>query len=143
MSDELQRADEWIKARCAADVSLTGIVAARLYSSVVPDTGSFPCVLFGYLGGFDARGTGTIRILHSGLWLIRAVADTRDWGGQLGLATDRLDAIFDRAPSGLVGADATVFTATRDQPYREIEPLTGGGERRHAGGIYRLLIQRS
>lgn len=142
MSDELQRGDEWIRARLLADSATTTLVGQRVYATKVPSTGTFPCVRFTYFGGVDTRGTGAIRILHAGLWLIEALAEVRDWNASpLGPLTDRIDALFDRASTGAAGSDGTVFTSTRTDTFRDIEDLPGGGERRRAGGFYRLLIQ--
>ncbi len=142
MSQELDRADAWLNTKFAADATITSIVAGRIHSTVVPPGSTYPCVLYAYLGGFDSVGTGAMRILHSGLWVVRAIAAVEDWAAApLGTLADRIDIILHRATGSAAGADGIVYTATRESPYREIEHETGGVELRHSGGSYRLLVQ--
>lgn len=139
MADETTRADEWIRSVLVADTTVAGAVSG-VFGDLAPEGATFPYVLFQFQGGADVRGSGPTRIMVSGLWVVRAVAQQSTYLGVLQTVADRVDVLM-QATSGAAGSDGQVFSSVREQPFRMTEVLDGGEQVRHLGGIYRLLVQ--
>jgi hypothetical protein len=146
VADELTRIDDWIYDTLKADAALTALIGGsstpRIYSDVVPQDATFPCVRFDYTAGRDVRG-GTLastRIMVSGLYLIRGIAQQKGYGGTLATIADRIDANFRASSGGPAGSDGVVFSAVREEPFR-MQENDNGVQWRHLGGIYRIHAQ--
>lgn len=139
MADETTRADEWLHG-VLADATLAALLTGGIHADVAPQGTRFPYGLHQFQGGADVRGNGPDRIMISGLWLVKAVAETESYIGVLCDAADRIDELL-QATSGPGGSDGEVFSSVREQPFRMPEVLEGGTQVRHLGGIYRLLVQ--
>lgn len=144
--NELTRASEWIYSKLVAASAVTAIVgsgsAARIYADVAPPGASWPFVIFQHQGSVDVTGQnpGT-RVLVSSLWTVKAVARGESYAALATLA-DALDAAL-QAASGTAD-DATIYSCVREQPlqFAELdESSTPGGQWRHLGAIWRILVQ--
>lgn len=140
MSDELTRVDAWLQSELAGDTTITGIVAERVYGDSADPDASYPFIVHQFQGGADVQGVGPNRIMISGLWLVRAVAQTRTWTS-LAPAADAIDTVLQGNLGGPAGSDGAVFSAVRERPFKLIEDIEGGEQIRQLGGLYRIEAQ--
>lgn len=140
IGDETTIVDQWVTATLTGDTATTDLLADGangVHADIAPPGAGHPLIVFQFQGGFDVRGAGPHRIMLSGLWLIRAIGECRDYL-QIKPIADRIDALFQ-------GTDGTadggfVFSSVREQPFRLAEH-DDGHDYRHLGGIYRCLAQ--
>lgn len=147
MADELTRTAKWITDTLKADSTLTAVIGgdaatARIFGDVVPQGATFPCVRFDFVAGRDVRG-GTLsshRIMVSGLWLVRGIAEAEKYSGDLTTIADRIDACLRSSTGGTAGSDGVVFSSIREEPFQLVEN-DNGIQWRHLGGVYRIATQ--
>lgn len=137
---ELNAADKWIYTALSGDAQLTAIVGPRIYAEQAPQGAALPYVVFNFQGGADLMSVGPYRVWTNALMLVRGIAETASYAGSLATIADRIDAIL-HAQSGS-NVDGVVYAAVRERPFRMPE-MGNGRQFRHAGGIYRLWVQKS
>lgn len=138
--DETTRVDQWLRTTLAADATLTSLVSTRIYSERAPQSATFPFVLFQFQGGSDVMGAGATRIMLDGVWVVRGVVKGNSFNqDSLKSIADRIDILLHRS-SGGVADGTTVFTSTREAPFRLAEDRDGVSYR-HLGGRFRILAQ--
>lgn len=135
---ETVAAEQWLYSVLANDATLTSALgASRIYSTVVPPDGVFPCVLFALQDPRDFLKSGPYRVWTTALYVVRVIGQTTSYS-PLTTAAARLDALL-RAASGTV-ALGTVWGCVRERPYSTFELDSGGKQYRHLGGIYRVWV---
>jgi hypothetical protein len=134
---ETVTADRWITARLRNDATLMGLVT-KVHQWPVPANAVLPYVLFQEQSAVDLEVLGGERVWVDGLWLVRAVAETRDWGGALEQAANRIDALLHKAAGPATGGN--VWACRRVRPFRLTEDRESG-QFRHLGGLYRLYVK--
>jgi len=147
MADETTRVDAWLYELLHDDTDLLAALATQTrpgLESVVADvapTGTvFPVVVYQHQGSVDVRtATGSGRIMVTGLWIVKVVGETANYG-ELVAAADRLDALLEESNGGPAGSDGAVFTSVRESPFRFAED-DGGVSYRYLGGTYRIWAQ--
>lgn len=131
-------ADSWLAGVLSGDVTLAGLVGARVYGHLAPQGAIFPLVLFAMQSGIDVQTLGPNRIMSNLVYVVRGVAEGGSFGTPLSAIAERIDAVL-QAKSGTTAAGA-VYACVREQPYTLIE--TGNGRQyRHLGGVYRLYAK--
>lgn len=140
--NELTRVDVWLQTLLAGDTALQALVGnpARVYSDVADPAATYPFIVHQHQGSADVRGVGPGRIMLSGVWLVRAVAQTTTWTA-LAACADRIDRLLQGNPGGPAGTDGAVFSSVREQPFKQVENIEGGEQIRHLGGLFRILVQ--
>jgi hypothetical protein len=136
---ELTAADRWIYGVLSADAQLTAKVGNRIYSESAPQTAPLPYVVFSQQASYDLMGVGPLRIWANAIFLIRGIAETTSYGGDLGIIVNRIDAVL-HAQSGS-NVDGVVVAAVRERPFRLAE-MSNGRNFRHEGGQYRMWVQK-
>lgn len=133
VNEELHCA-EWIVSRIEADTTL------EAYFEMIPDTVVLPAVRFHVQARNDNRGLGTpaSRIITTIDWLIVVVRE--------GLGVAALVPLADALDNALHGKDGTVtglqvLKCIRVEPFTLLEVLDSGVQYRHAGGLYRTIVQ--
>jgi hypothetical protein len=140
MADETTRVDQFLYTRLTSSAPLTVLVGARVFADRVPQGETFPAVVHQLQGAADVRtATGDARIMVSGLWLVKAIVRSDTFDDAQPIA-DELDTLLEEA-SGPAGDDGTVFSSTREAPFRLVEDDEGGPSYRHLGGLYRVFVQ--
>lgn len=139
MSTELTRVDAWLQSLLKGDTALSAL-ATDVYGDVADTGATGRYVVHQYMGAADVQGVGPNRIMISGLWLVRAVQETRSWA-DLAPTADRIDFLLQGNLGGAAGTDGAVFSSVRERPHKLIEAVEGGGEIRNLGGTYRIEAQ--
>ena len=135
---EIYTAEAWLYSKLHGDATLLGYCPGGVHTWPVPTTVTTAFVLYQMQSGVDIRGVGPTRIGVNGLWLVRAVAEAKSFGGSLLSAADRIDALL-QAASGSVTA-GVVWACEREAPVQLVE-TRDGRQWRHLGGQYRLWVQ--
>lgn len=135
---EIFTAESWLYSKLHGDSTLLALVPGGVYTWPVPANVAGAFVLYQLQSGVDIRGVGPARIGVNGLWLVRAVAETNSFGGNLLAAADRIDVLL-QAASGTVTA-GVIWACVREEPFQLVE-LADGRQWRHLGGSYRLWVQ--
>lgn len=147
---EIWTAETWLYSKLHGDSTLMALTPGGVHTwpvpalvpnesgVMVPLSGAY--VLYQMQTANDIRGVGPARIGVDGLWLVRVVAETNSFGGNLLAAADRIDVLL-QAASGTVTA-GVIWACVRTEPFQLVE-LTEGGKRqfRHLGGQYRIWVQ--
>lgn len=131
-------ADSWLYGVLIGDVTLTGLVGARVYGHLAPQEATFPLVLFAMRSGVDVQTLGPNRIMSNLVYVVRGVTESSSFGTPLSVIAERIDVVL-QAKSGTTAAGA-VYACVREQPYTLIE-MSKGRQYRHLGGIYRLYAK--
>lgn len=138
MADETLVADTWLHQTLTGDVALMAEVNS-VHSSQAPQNAVMPYVVFDWLGGQDVTYVNGIRVWHSGLWVVKAVDEATTYS-VLSAAADRIEALLHRQGGNPDGG--TVFTATREAPFRSSYSDDAGKSYRELGGRFRIEVQR-
>lgn len=128
---ELVTIKTWLKS--LLDGNAVG-VADRVYDAPAPPLASFPLVTFQYLDGADVRGVGPARIMTDGLWLIRAINKSNDYGTISGIANS-IDTLLQGSPGS-----GSVLGSVRERPF-ELTEEVDSVKYIHLGGVYRIYAQ--
>lgn len=130
---------EWIVARIESDVTIMADISGAYYGVIPPDV-ELPAVRFHVQTPHDVRGVGTPaqRIMTQLDWLVAVVTEGRGLA-QLVPIADRLDTLLDNVN----GETATlrVLSCVRLEPFSMYEEEDTPVGHRHAGGIYRTIVQ--
>lgn len=129
--------DRWLYSTLTGDAALMALVTG-VHTWPVPQGAPLPYALFQEQASRDVQGMGPARLWVTGPWLVRAVFETRSWGGALEQVANRIDALL-QAQGGVV-AGGQVFVCVREQPFRLVETVQSR-EFRHLGGIYRVMAR--
>lgn len=141
MAIELLRGYDFIYAALAGDATLTPIVGTRIFPEVAPQGTPYPFIVYQYLGGADLVVLGGVRVETNGVYLVKAVAETRSYT-PLRVMADRIDTLLHRR-KGAAGVDGQVFSCVREA----VDPLppeydaSQNREFRSIAARYRLAIQ--
>jgi hypothetical protein len=134
---EVARGLLWIYEKLANDATLAGLVDDRIYDGIAPEGAAFPYVIYNFQAGADTVVVGAARVLNSGLYLVKAVAETQSYSGPAEIA-DRIDDLL-QAASGAAD-DGLILGANREQPIMYVEAVDTI-QFRHVGGLYRIITQ--
>jgi hypothetical protein len=146
LNDELHTA-EWIVARLESDTGAGGLFdPARSYKpsgayfEVVPQDRDLPAVRFHVQARTDIRGAArpAHRIISTIDWLIVVITEGNGLMKMVPLA-DALDTRLQEA----TGETSTilVLSCVRIEPFTLFEESDSGVHYRHAGGLYRTIVQ--
>lgn len=133
---------EWIVSRIEGDNAPGGIMdsISGAYFGLIPPDVELPAVRFHVQNPNDVRGVGTPaqRIMTTIDWLIAAVTQGRGLAELVPIA-DRLDTLLDNVN----GETATlmVLSCVRLEPFSLPEEEDTPVGYRHAGGVYRTIVQ--
>ena len=134
---ELLRIDQWLYATLNGDATLMALVSG-VHNAIATQGAALPYVVFNFQGGGDVRGVGPTRIMSSALYQVKAVGGGASYA-PLKAAVDRMDLLLQGA-SGSV-TDGWIYSCVREQPIAFYETTPGGVQYRHAGGLYRIVVQ--
>lgn len=137
--NEVIRVNEWLYTVLAADSDVTDLVGTRIYDGLAPRGATYPVIIFNFLTGSDVMAVGSIRVMNSGLYQVKAVAQATSYADVSPVA-DAIDSALHRA-SGSVG-DGAILACRREQPIVYIEQVNDL-QYRHMGGLYRIQVQGS
>ena len=140
MANEIVLVDKWLYDTLKVDATLAGFVSTRIYSYLVPTGSGFPSVVYTYQGSMDAVAVGGIRIMNSGMYLVKAITQDNSMIGAAKSISDRIDALL----HGSIGtvAGGIVLACIREYPIAYVEYLNGL-RYNHSGGVYRIVCQSS
>lgn len=135
---ETTRVSRWLTATLATDTTIISLIGANnVHSRRATPGAHYPLIIHQMLGAADVRGSGPYRIMTNGLWLVKAVGETRDILDLEPIA-DRIDELL-QAGSG-TAADGIVLSSVREYPF-ELDEHENGKDFLHLGGAYRCLAQ--
>lgn len=134
MANEELKTAEWIVSRIEGDTSL------EAYFESIPENKSLPAVRFHVQGRTDQRGLGTPanRIMTTIDWLVVVVREGLGVAALVPLA-DALDGALHGKSGSVSGLQ--VIKCVRLEPFTLLEVLDTGVHYRHAGGLYRTIVQ--
>lgn len=138
MAEETIVADTWLYETLTGDSALMAEVTGVHSTSRTRDS-ELPAVVFEWLAGTDVMYVNGIRVWHSGVWIVKAVDVTSSWT-DVQTAAERIDALLHRQSGSPTGG--TVFTATREAPFRSAY-TNEGVSYRELGGRFRIAVQKS
>lgn len=133
MNEELHTT-KWIVSQVESNTSM------QAYFEVIPAGKPLPAVRFHAQARNDARGVGTPagRILTTIDWLVVVVNEGLGMASLVPLADDLDDALHNQSGQ----ADSVlILECIRLEPFSLLEPLDSGVQYRHAGGLYRTIVQ--
>lgn len=131
MATELVTIDTWLKTRLAANATLA---ALGIHADVVPSDASLPAVVFQFQGGTDLDTINNRRIWVDAVYIVKVVGQTASYSA-LDTYAGLIDTQLERQSGTAAGG--TIYTATREAPFRLAEQ-TDGKQYRHIGGRYRI-----
>lgn len=137
--DELVRIDQWIVATLTNDATVNGIISGRCYGDLAPQGSIYPFVRFAHMASRDVQGHAANRIMVDATYMVAGVHQAESYLGAVKTLTDAIDAALDLGSGSADGA--SIFSCTRVRPFRLAEIDSGAFQVRHAGGIYRILVQ--
>ena len=125
---------KWLIAKIAADTTM------EAYFGTIPEGAVLPAVRFHAQGQNDVRGAtrGAQRILTNIDWLVAIVKEGFGIATLVALA-DALDAALHEATGQNEGV--LVHTCVRLEPFTFLETDDSGVQYRHAGGLYRTIVE--
>lgn len=130
---------EWIVAKIESDATIMASISGAYFGIIPPDV-SLPAVRFHVQVPHDVRGAGTPaqRIMTRLDWLIAVVTEGRALA-QLVTIADRLDLLLNNVNG--VTSTLRVLSCVRLEPFSMFEEEDTPVGYRHAGGIYRTIVQ--
>jgi len=138
MQEELHTA-EWIVATVEGDATIMALISGAYYGLIPPDV-VLPAVRFHVQDSRDVRGATAPaqRIMTTIDWIIAAVNEGRLLTDLVAIA-DRLDTLL----NNVNGETATllVLSCVRLEPFMLAEEEDTPVGYRHAGGLYRTIVQ--
>lgn len=134
---EIIAAERWLYASLKNDATLQMLGITGVYSFPIPPNAVLPYVLVSMQAAGDLMTMNGQRVWTNGLWVVRAVWETWDWGGNLESAANRIDQVLHKASGTPAGG--SVWACVREEPFRMPEN-NGGQSIYHLGGIYRLFV---
>lgn len=135
--NEILGTSMWLKATIEADATLDAMISGA-YLGIIPEEVSLPAVRYEVMGARDVRGIGVVRILSHIDWMVLVVREGLDVAPLIPIA-DRLDFVLNEAS----GQNSNVWVGAcfRLDPFYTTERSESGVQYRHAGGIYRTMVQ--
>src|SRR3954466_9388075 len=94
MPAELARVEQWMYTTLAADATVSGIVADRIYADEAPQAATFPMVIFAHIGNVDILRAGSNGRFAKNIFLVRAIARGSTTAGSLTTVADRFDPLL-------------------------------------------------
>ena len=138
MANEIVLVDKWLYGLLSADATLTGLVSTRIYSYLTPTGAGFPSVVYAHQGSMDVIAVGGIRIMNSGMYLVKAITQDNSMTGAAKSISDRIDTLLHGSVGTVTGG--IVLACIRDYPIAYVEYLNGL-RYNHCGGIYHIVAQ--
>lgn len=130
--------DKWLYDTLSGDDALMALVES-VHAWPVPQSSVLPYVLYQEQTSRDVQGMGPARLWITGPWLVRIVAETRSWLGDLEAAANRVDVLL-QAQGGSTDGGGRVFVCVREAPFRLVEQVASR-QFRHLGGVYRIMAR--
>lgn len=132
--------DRWLNTVLAADAALAAVVGTRIYADQAPDSAPLPVVIYQVQSSRDLMALGAHRVWANTLYVVRGIAQTIAYGGNLITIADRIDAVLHAASGSTV--EGEVYECVREGEFRMTE-TANGVQYRHLGGLYRILAKAS
>lgn len=146
--NEIEVVENWIHDVLVADSTLNGIISGRVWKYAAKQNASSPYILYGYQGGGDLQGLGTVRLVTSPVYFVRAVKKNGFPDANFNVVTNRIDEVVGKTvratKASSDGLSTYVISGRRVQPisYTESNP-TSDIPIFHVGGLYRLEVSES
>lgn len=115
--------------------AITVYATGGIYTWPIPDKAVPPYILFQEQGLHDVAGTGTARIGVAGEWLVRFIAETNSYEGNMTLAARAITTILHAKRGSITGL--TVWGCARVRPFQLVE-TEDSRQFRHLGGFYNI-----
>lgn len=141
---EATRATAFIKAKLAADATLTALVpSTRIFErrrDPVKQSTQFPYIVIQPVDPRDVNvlNTSYRRIFTQGRWDIRVVGLASSTA--LETIADRIDVVL-QGTAGNAGSDGYVYGCVRENVIDIDDPIGGGNVLRNIIGTYRVMVQ--
>jgi len=131
---------KWIYGTLTGDAALAAIVGTRVYEDVAPQGAAMPYIVFQMQSpGNDLNALGSRRVIATPLYVIRGIAQTASYTGNLATIAERIDVLL-HGQQQRVGTNDGYVWCYRERPFRLAE-VRDGIQYRHSGGVYRILTQ--
>lgn len=136
--NELSRANKWIYGKLAANATITGIVATRIYARKAPKDAAYPLIVFNFQGASDSQGVGTARVLTRPLYQVKVICKNNP-DDTVYTVADEIDELIGKGIHELQ-SDVRI-SSRREAPLEYIEDTPNSDKSFfHLGGLYRLSI---
>lgn len=137
---EIQEAKNWIYDKLAANTDITGVVSTRIFADHYPGTRVFPYILFNHMASTDVDGLGTVRVITSALFQVRAVVQGAP-NANAKLVDKRIDDVLQVQVSQLSGD--FYFSSRREGTIDRPEYDAANQRYHNLGGLYRVWIGKA
>lgn len=141
--NELNAVNDWVHDGLVADAQIAARISSRAYLLALPQSPTYPSILFGLQAATDFQGLGIVRILSRPLFWIRLITKGHPTAAD-NLVVDRLDEIIGKAVTQRAistANDEYILSARRVQPIQFPERDTATGQLYiHTGGLYRIEV---
>jgi hypothetical protein len=144
---EIQEAKNWIYDKLAANSDITSVVSTRIYADTYPgafSTRTFPYILYNLMAATDIDGLGTVRVITSALFQVRAV----DEPGRSGFSWDNFK-LVDKRIDDVLQVQVTqlsgdfYFSSRREGAIDRAEYAADNTRFHNLGGLYRVWIGKT
>jgi len=136
--------DQFIVTALKADSALTALIGGatpRVYADMAPQTTppvALPYVLFQMQAATDLMVVGNFRVWSNMLYLVRMLAETGSWGGNLDTGANRIEVALNGKSAS--NGSGLIYSATRENPFRLLETIDGR-QIRHSGHVFRIYAK--
>lgn len=131
--------DRWLNTVLAGDTQLAALVGTRIYADLAPGGAALPMVVYQMQAANDLMVLGSARVWANAVYIVRGVARSLAYGGNLLTIADRIDTVLHAASGSNV--EGTIFECVREREFRMTEVGQDGEQYRHMGGMYRILAK--
>ena len=141
MAFEPDEVAKWITQRLTTNSAITAIVGRhptkgmwQVYQRVVPQGGTYPCVLFASITGNYTRGTGGYRIFARLFYEIKAINTGESYSGSLSTLANLIDQSLQQAQDV---SSSVVAGCSAVRPIQR-EDYDGNERHNHYGNEYEI-----
>jgi hypothetical protein len=140
---EIQEAKNWIYDKLAANTDITGVISTRIYADTYPGAFSsrtYPYILYNLMASSDVGGLGTVRVITSALFQVRAVCQGAP-DTNTKLIDKRIDDVLQVQVVQLSGD--FYFSSRREGAIDRAEYAADNTRFHNLGGLYRVWIGKT
>lgn len=140
MGHELSAVDNWAHDALAAKSNLNTLVGGQIWRRAAKPGATLPYCLFGFQGGQDTQGLGTVRLLTRPLFFAKLVFQGSITNA-VETALNELDDAIGKVSVSVSGSYVISGRRISILDYEERDPLNK--PILHRGGLYRLEVSKS
>lgn len=138
--NEIPRVEQWLRTVLAADATLNAAVSGRIYEGHVPQSGSYPAVVFSLstAGNDQFSQSGPYRVWTKFDVLVKVIDQTNSTLTLQSIA-DRFEAVLESVSGGVTGL--YIDYCKRKRPFKMKDTSVANKVYTHLGGVFELACR--